>query len=476
MRDRNVHIAVYLAVVLIAAWMTGCAHFASYPVNEPVKQVASLGGSRKISQGTPGSSDKVLLILAFSGGGTRAAALSYGVLEELRDREVTIEGKKRRVLDEVDVITAVSGGSFTAAYFGLFGDRVFQDFEARFLKKDIQGALTSRVLFNPINWVRLASPLFDRSDLAAEYYNKNIFDGKTFGDLFNGEGPVIYINATDMTSGARVTFLPRSFNLICSDLGKFSVARACAASSAVPGVLTPITLKNYAGACGFKLPEEVERILRDRKGNRRQLMFADEIQIFMNSEKKSYIHLLDGGLSDNLGLRAAVDAFLFSGDIWTTLKLAKMEDIRKIAFIVVNAEKAIDTKWDRYSFLPPFFAMVSSYSSIAIQRYNVETVALLQESLKGWTRDIQVNRCPPGQISTEPGACGDIKFYLAEVKFADLENEEEKQFFMGLPTSFRLKPEEVDKLREAARRLLARSEEFQRLIRDLEMEEGAPGR
>jgi NTE family protein len=476
MRDRNAYFSVYAVVMLLAAGMSGCAHFARYPVNEPLKQAVSLEGSRKISEGTPGNSDRVLLILAFSGGGTRAAAFSYGVLEELRDREVTIEGKKRRVLDEVDLISAVSGGSFTAAYFGLFGNRIFQDFEERFLKKNIQGALTNRVLFNPINWLRLASPLFDRNDLAAEYYDKNIFDGKIFGDMLGGEGPAIYINATDMTSGARATFLPRSFNLICSDLAKFPVARACAASSAVPGVLTPITLKNYAGTCGFKLPEEVEKVLRERKGNRRQLMFADEIRTFMDSEKKPYIHLLDGGLSDNLGLRAAVDAFLFSGDIWTTLKLAKMEDIRKIAFILVNAEKAIDTKWDRYSFLPPFSAMVSSYSSIAIQRYNVETVALLQESFKGWTRDIQVNRCPPGQVSTEPGACGDIKFYLAEVKFADLENEEERNFFLSLPTSFRLKPEEVDKLREVARRLLAQSDEFQRLIRDLETEEGAPRR
>jgi NTE family protein len=413
---------VYFAVFLLTAWIPGCSRFARYPVNEPLKQVDSLEGPRKVSQGTPGNSDKVLLILAFSGGGTRAAALSYGVLEELRDREVTIEGKKRRVLDEVDVISAVSGGSFTAAHFGLFGDRIFQDFEDRFLKKDIQGALTNRVLFNPINWVRLASPLFDRNDLAAEYYDKNLFDGKTFEDMFDGRGPVIAINGTDMTAGARVTFLPRSFNLICSDLAKFPVARACAASSAVAGVLSPITLKNYAGTCGFKLPEEVERVLGERRGNRRQRMLADEIQIFMDSKKKSYIHLLDGGLSDNLGLRAAVDPLLFWGDIWTTLKLTRMENIRKIAFILVNAEKKIDTKWDRYSFLPTFGAMVSSYSTIAIQRYNVETVALVQESFKGWTRDIQVNRCPPGKVSTEPGACGDIKFYLAEVKFADLEN------------------------------------------------------
>jgi NTE family protein len=62
-----------------------------------------------------------LLILAFSGGGTRAAAFAYGVLEELAATPVVLGGRPRRLLDEVDLISAVSGGSFTAAYYGLYG-------------------------------------------------------------------------------------------------------------------------------------------------------------------------------------------------------------------------------------------------------------------------------------------------------------------------------------------------------------------
>jgi NTE family protein len=80
---------------------------------------------------------------------------------------VVIDGKKRRLLDEVDGISSVSGGSFTAGYYGLFGDRIFEDFETKFLKKNIQGALVIRTFLNPINWFRLSSDTFDRSDLAA---------------------------------------------------------------------------------------------------------------------------------------------------------------------------------------------------------------------------------------------------------------------------------------------------------------------
>ena len=457
-----------LACVLSMAFLIGCAHFAMYPVNEPLKHADSSQAYQRTTGGPPGKSDKLLLFLSFSGGGTRAAALAYGVLEELRDREVTIEGSKGRLLDQVYGISGVSGGSFTAAYYGLFGDRIFEDFEGRFLKKNIQRALTTSILFNPINWIRLASPLFDRSDLAAEYYSRNVFDGKTFGDMFNRQGPFIAINATDMTSGARVTFNKRVFGLICSDLAKYPVARACAASSAVPGVLTPITLKNYAGTCGFQIPEELERFLKDRKGDYRQRALVEDFRPFMDSQEKPYIHLLDGGLADNLGLRAAIDSILLTGDIWTALERNNIENVRKIVFIIVNAEKANSTTWDHYPFLPPFSAMVSSYSTIAIQRYNVETVALLHQHFKGWAREIQVKRCPPGQVSTEPGTCGDINFYLAEVKFADLDNEEEKAHFMRLPTSFKLEAEQVDKLRAVSRRLLSQSEEFQKFLRDLE--------
>jgi NTE family protein len=88
-----------------------------------------------------------LVILAFSGGGTRAAAFSYGVLEALRRIEVvTNSGAKVRLLDEVDVITGISGGSFTALAYRLYGEKLFDEYEKRFLKRNVQGELIARIL------------------------------------------------------------------------------------------------------------------------------------------------------------------------------------------------------------------------------------------------------------------------------------------------------------------------------------------
>jgi NTE family protein len=460
MRQTLMPISLFLLWIGVA----GCSHFGHYPVNEPLKKYERDYGYIAKNSASPDNSEELLLILSFSGGGTRAAAFSYGVLEELRVTEVTLDGRKRSLVDEVDLISGVSGGSFTAAYYGLFGERTFKDFESRFLKKNIQGGLTASTFLNPISWFRLSSPFFDRSDLAAEYYDQNVFDGKTFGDLLERKGPMILINATDMSLGTRLTFQQALFNGICSDLSKFSVARACAASSAVPGVLSAITLRNYAGSCDYKLPLHFEEFTPDYRSRE----MREGLMSVLNAKEKPYIHLIDGGVADNLGLRAIEENVGAVGNMWKAMQLTGKEKVQKVVFIVVNAETEIDAQWSKIEYIPPFVATFSNYTSIVISRYNRETVALLQESFERWTREIREGRCPPGQIATEPGSCGDIKFYLAMVRFGNLEDAAERSYLARLPTAFKLKPEEVDKLRDAARRLLRKSEDFQKLLRDLE--------
>ena len=456
-----------LLVLSLLAFSSGCTLY-HYPVNAPLNRYDPDFGYKPKNIAHSREANDLLLLMTFSGGGTRAAAFSYGVLEAMRDTRLPRGGRELRLLDEVDLISGVSGGSFTAAYYGLFGDRIFQDFEQKFLKKDIQGELSTQIFFNPANWSRLFSPFFGRSDLAAEYYDKNVFEGATFTDLARRPGPMILINATDMVYGTRVAFTQDSFDLICSDLSTFPVARACAASSAVPILLTPITLKNYAGSCGFNPPEFLSQALEARDLPDRQFDLANNLIPFMDSERKPYVHLVDGGVADNLGLRALLERVIASGNIMTNLKAGGLEQVRKIAFIMVNAETEIDTKWDRAETIPPFAAMFDSYSSIAISRYNVETVALLRESFNRWTDEIRKGRCPEGRISTAPGSCGDIEFYLIEVKFDALKDSAERTYFKRLPTSFSLPSEEVDKLRQAAGRILNESRDFKRMLGDLE--------
>lgn len=131
-------------IVIISVFLAACSTFGVIE-NRPIKQPDTANGY-SITKFLSGASTDTSVMLAFSGGGTRAAALSYGVLKALRDTPIKSEGKSKRLLDEVGNISAVSGGSFTAAYYGLHGDRTFDRFEEAFLRRNIEGGLKKTLL------------------------------------------------------------------------------------------------------------------------------------------------------------------------------------------------------------------------------------------------------------------------------------------------------------------------------------------
>ena len=153
-------------------------------------------------------------------------------MQELRETRVRLNGKQT-LLDSISAISSVSGGSFTSAYYGLYGERLFVDFEERFLRRDVEGALL-RSLFNPLQWFSS----YDRTEVAVAYYQQTLFGQATFADLLKKDAPLILINTSDLSSGARFSFVQEYFNLLCSDLTTFPLARAVTASSAVPVVLS----------------------------------------------------------------------------------------------------------------------------------------------------------------------------------------------------------------------------------------------
>jgi NTE family protein len=224
-----------IVCLLAIVGLVGCA---SRPINEPIAKVDPQAGYRPylLIPKRQNNDPHTLLVLSFSGGGTRAAAFSYGVQEELRRTNIVVDGQHRRLIDEVDIITGVSGGSFTALSYALYGDRLFSEYEQRFLKRNVQGALAARAL-NPLYWPKYIGGSAGRSELAAEYYDEILFDKATFGDLLHKPGPVAIATGTDLSTGSRLAFFQNDFDLLCSDLNKVRLSRAAATSSAVPVAL-----------------------------------------------------------------------------------------------------------------------------------------------------------------------------------------------------------------------------------------------
>ena len=462
--QRRTPTGVLLAIAMAAiVLLSGCASTMA-PHNVPFAGKVAEHGYRAGASRPSGAPESLVFGLSFSGGGTRAAALAYGVLEELSRTQVMVNGEQRRMLDLVETISAVSGGSYTAAYYGLFGDRIFNDFESRFLKRDVQNELAT-TFFSPTNLFNMSSPYYGRSDVTAEYLDQILFESKTFADLdaaVRQHGrPFVLINATDMARTSRFEFTQDQFDLLCSDISTYKVSRAVAASSALPVVFSPITLANYAGQCGFSAPQWMTRALRDRHDYVRRYAVASDLKTYLDADKRKYVHLLDGGLSDNLGLRAMLDRLTLAGP----LELAgnfRRQNLRRLVRIVVNAQARHEyPQLDQYAEVPTLSAIAFAVGNTT-ERYTVETLAYARSSMNEAAKALAEHQRDLGL----PGG-DDVQAMLIEVSFDDLEEEDERAYFNALPTSFNLPAEDIDRLREAGGRLLRASPDYQRLVREL---------
>ena len=472
--------ACILIVVLAITGLAGCA---SRPINEPITQFDPKSGYRPylLIPKRQNNDPHTLFILSFSGGGTRAAAFSYGVLEELRRTEIVIDGKRRRLIDEVDIITGVSGGSFTALAYALHGERLFAEYETRFLKRDVQGALLGRTL-NPLNWWKFIGGTAGRSELAAEYYDEILFEGATFGDLLDKQTPVAVATGTDISTGSRLAFYQQDFDLLCSDLNKVRLSRAAATSSAVPVVLSAVTFNNYGGTCGYQYPAWVQDVAKPEGRPRpagRAVQRYREMQDFQNSKDRPYIHLVDGGVADNLGVRAVLETFEQLGVSTGFRDEAGFAGVRRVVLIVVNARSAPKTDWDRSETPPGFVVQLLQASSVPIDRYSFETIETMKDrqEIYAWRRELLVARARLAGATEAQAEAGvtlpKLTVHTLDVSFDNLADPKERAYLMNLPTSFVLPAEDVDRLRAAAGQLLRESQDFQSLLREFG---GAPAK
>jgi NTE family protein len=454
--------------VLAALVFGGCA---TRPVNPRIEHFDPKT-TYSFERTTESSEDRQnLVLLAFSGGGTRAAAFSYGALETLRDMEVTTRsGRKLRALDEVDIITGISGGSFTALAYGLYGDKLFDDYDQRFLKRNVQGELITRV-FNPFNWGALASTGWGRSELAANLYDEILFSGATFADL-KRDGPQIFVGATDIAEGTRIVFNRQTFDVMCTDLSTMRLARAAAASSAVPVVLSSITIDDYGGTCDYKLPPWVKLFLDNPNPPRpaaRTLKRLQELELYADRTNRPYIHLVDGGVSDNIGVRGLLDILSTFESLHEAGIATPLDRVRNIFVFVVNSLATPPNDWSRFENPPGTFDVLIKATGTPIDRYSYDTVETLKDIQARWQM-LRGIRDAIGPTSTNPSLryvvrAPNIDIYVIDVSFAVLKDAAERDYLNALPTTFVLAPEAVDRLRKAARAAILESPDIQRLMK-----------
>lgn len=469
---RGAHAGAWLSLVAALALVSGCA----YPVrNQPATIISDTHGYQ-FAKLEPSAAEDTLVIVTLSGGGTRATALGLSVLQGL-DKIALPKGET--LAAEVDVISSVSGGSVTAAYFALAGSDGFKRLEDNFIRKDGMVPLLFGFL-NPVGLARIAMPGQERIDLLIDYLDKQLFDGKTYQALIDQKHrPFLLLNAADMVEGVPFPFTQRKMGLLCSDLSQMPLAIPVAASAAFPVALSPVTLKNYSPCAAQRDPwppgwvsanidepgTPTEDSLWYENPPRATLGRTEDAYARGNdparNQKKLYIHLLDGGIADNLGVLEPYRMLTTRDTFPTFLGQIDTGKIKKLIFVMVNARSFTSSDLDENQATPGIVDMLLASLDSPIDRATTGTANQLRQLLFDEFRQLAL--ADPKKEAIYHALAENTA--LISVDFDAIVDEDCRRKFHSIPTSWSLDTKQVDAVLTVGRALLANDPEFADLLK-----------
>ncbi|QOZ38049.1 patatin-like phospholipase family protein [Bradyrhizobium sp. CCBAU 53421] len=453
-----------MLVAAVAVGLAGCASVYNLPGNVPLGAAAAdINGVSDI----PSYEDDLLLALSFSGGGTRAAAFSFGVLEEL-DRVRSSAAGTKTLLDRVDFVSGVSGGSVTAAYFGLKRRAALDDFRERFLLRNAEEGLKTRISLGNIGRA-LGGGVNDSQ--FTDWLDQNLFDGARFEALPDDRRPRVWINASDIYNRTPFVFGKTSFDALCSDVRSYRVAEAVAASAAVPLAFAPIVLQTYPGGCAAPLPAWLDRVRNDPNAQPLLRSYA-EAQARYRDGSMRYVKLLDGGLVDNYGLSGLSIGLLAAQRPYEPLSERQAAKLKRILFLVVDAGRGISGDFVQTLEGPNGVELVSAAADTAIDASVRSSYAAFTALANDWSGKLKHWRCGLSAADrTRLGVgtgwkCGDVAIYVERLGFDRL-GSERAGILNAIPTRLSLPPEQVDQLITGGADALRSSKAYQQFRRGL---------
>jgi NTE family protein len=286
---------------------------------------------------------------------------------------------------------------------------------------------------------------------------------------------MIAVSATELTTGSRVVFIPQNFNVMCADLGPINLSRAAAASSAVPVVLSPITINNYGGSCGYKEPAWLLRFADAARSPprpaARMMKRLQELRALDNGIEDPYFHLVDGGISDNLGLRIVLDVLETFEALHDAGQRTPLDHIRRIIIFVVNSLSTPSTRWNQSEDPPGTIDVLVKAAGVPIDHYSSEMVEQLKDIDARWSERRQLRDSVAWAKDEVPGMPAIMnapaaEIHVIDVSFQTLKDKSERDYLNQLPTAFVLPPDAVDRLRAAAATIIFNSPDLQQLLND----------
>jgi NTE family protein len=523
MRRQNEPLLACLTVVLCLA---GCAHVTNVSLCGKKDQAA--GGACEFDANpentyrfSPKADKSTLVVVTFSGGGTRAAALAFGTLKMLEELDATNSGAEpgaESLLDQVDIISSVSGGSVTAGWYALKGKSgIATTGNDNQLWTFLTGSWTSQLAWeglNPFALARYTFSSYERNDVLADFFAEHLYKDATYEAVLqryksDSHQPYVILNATDIGHESIFPFTQGHFDYLCSDLGKYRLADAVAASANFPLAFSPLGLQNYSGCAAQHgaawnadgPPQWVahydkfdgENAATPLSIQLNELRAARQAEDFLQSplagNGDKYVHLLDGGVTDNLGVRSTLaieDDPARVPSLYLRLSGSKRpagyQSVQRILYIVVNARARNPQGIDKGE-APPgeirtALRMTDTQldsSTLADQDYLIAELEGIANSGRSESVAAAGGPCPtpaaflsckPEAQARYPAPSGRVNFYVVSVDFEMIPDKTCRDRAWLLPTNWGMRQGTVQALVDLSKVILGTSVDLARFYKD----------
>jgi NTE family protein len=452
-------------VIATAALLAACASIQNDPVNQRLTANVREADA-ELASVTETNYDDMVVALSFSGGGMRAAAFSYGVLEGFDQIRVPSRTGAVSLLDRLDFLSGVSGGSILAAYYGLKGRAAMGDFRQRFLLANAEESLQTDLSLG--NIARGLNGGVNDATKFPVWLDTHLYNQATFRDLLRRQRPRVWINAADIYDRTAFIFAPVTFSALCSDVASYPVSLGVAASAAVPVVFAPVVIQNFHGACSTPLPNWVARVRNDPNAAPLIKSYADALERY-RSGAINYIKLLDGGLVDNFGLAGFTVTRLAANTPYGPLAPQQAVKLRRLLFLVVDSGRAPSGQWAQTVPGPSGVDLILATSDTATESGAIGSYSAFDGTMNDWRKTLISWRCGLSEADRHRFGvppnwnCRDLEFYISRVSF-DLLGPERSAVLNKVETRFKLPPDQIDMLVTAGRDALSVNPKFRAFV------------
>ncbi|MDI6026349.1 patatin-like phospholipase family protein [Corticibacterium sp. UT-5YL-CI-8] len=462
------------AVIGSAMLLAGCVAMDVGPINTQTHLPQPPSPEFFPDSGDDGST---VVGLAFSGGGMRASAFSYGVLRALDDIVVDEKPVRRTLVDDIRMISGVSGGAITAAYFGYRGRDNYRDFDERFLRQNAESSM--RTSISPANLSRAWNGGVNDLDTFARWLDENLFNGATFSSFRWANAPIVWLSASDIYNRTPFLFTYDTFAALCSDLSALKLSDAVAASAAVPVVFTPVIITAQNPQCAYQHPAWLKTALRRDNVSLRLQAYAQALDSYQNKDSLNYVRLMDGGLTDNLGITGFVLERAASSTPHGPLSAEEAVRLRNFVLIVADAGRGQTAKWGSTMHGPGMMPLMGAVVDTGMASSVRDELDALNFAVQEWSGKLVQYRCglPLATVRKIRGTtagwdCRDVHMVVERLAFNDLNPALEAKL-NNVPTRLALPAEQIDELVEAGRETVATSRIIQEVVSGI-WPKGAP--